>query len=110
MIAALYVQADGCYSNVSGVDPWPESRDARTYAGPHPVVAHPPCATWGRYAHRCGGIGNDHGCFAAALYAVRNWGGVIEHPATSRAWEHFDLPAPGCRDTHGGWTLASRFC
>lgn len=41
-VAALYVEADGPYSRVEGVDLWPESRDARKYAGPHPVVAHPP--------------------------------------------------------------------
>ncbi len=47
MIAALYVQEDGCYAGLAGVDPWPEVRDARKYAGPHPVAAHPPCQRWG---------------------------------------------------------------
>ncbi|NCZ71579.1 MAG: hypothetical protein EBY80_15735 [Actinobacteria bacterium] len=37
-VAALYVQPNGCYVGVPGVDPWDEARDARTYAGPHPVV------------------------------------------------------------------------
>lgn len=49
MIAALYVQAEGCYFGVDGVDPWDEQRDARLYDGPWPVVAHPPCQRWGRY-------------------------------------------------------------
>ena len=49
VIAALYVQERGCYVGLDGVDPWPESRDARSYAGPYPVVAHPPCERWGRY-------------------------------------------------------------
>ena len=49
MIAALYVQSNGVYADLAGVDPWYEARDARTYAGPWPVVAHPPCARWGRY-------------------------------------------------------------
>lgn len=81
-VAALFVTEGGCYFNVAGVDPWDKNRDARLYAGPHPVVAHPPCQLWTRFAHvnfvRWGGEhnrpGNDGGCFAAALAAVRQWG------------------------------------
>lgn len=46
MVAALYVETGGCYFNLPGVDPWDRERDARQYAGPHPVVAHPPCERW----------------------------------------------------------------
>jgi hypothetical protein len=42
MIAALYVQKNGAYYALDGVDPWDEERDARRYAGPWPAVAHPP--------------------------------------------------------------------
>lgn len=49
MIAALYVQTGGCYFGLPGVDPWDEARDARKYAGPYPVVAHPPCQRWGKF-------------------------------------------------------------
>ena len=49
MIAALYVMRDGCYYGMPDVDPWDEERDARLYAGPYAVVAHPPCERWGRY-------------------------------------------------------------
>jgi hypothetical protein len=98
-VAALYVQRGGAYYGLPGVDPWDEARDARLYAGPHPVVAHPPCARWcqlapvnqARYGHR---IGDDGGCFAAALASVRQWGGVLEHPAYSLAWPRFGLPEP----------------
>ena len=48
-VAALFVETDGTYFGVPGVQPWDEPRDARTYAGPLPVVAHPPCQRWGRY-------------------------------------------------------------
>lgn len=100
MIAALYVETGGCYYGLPDVDPWDEPRDARLYAGPWPVVAHPPCARWGNFATWHGGtIGSDGGCFEAALAAVHRWGGVIEHPAGSRAWRHFNLPVPDCR----GW-------
>jgi hypothetical protein len=47
-IAALYVDPNGAYVNLPGVEVWDEARDARTYAGPWPVVAHPPCNKWER--------------------------------------------------------------
>ena len=116
MIAALFVEPDGVYAGLSGVDAWDEKADARLYAGPHPVVAHPPCQRWGRYWHGSPRnphqyrLGDDGGCFAAALAAVRNHGGVLEHPAHSHAWERFGLekpPAAGgwiAADAAGGWT------
>lgn len=113
-IAALYVEARGVYADLPGVDVWDEARDARTYPGPHPVVAHPPCSRWcrlaglveARWGHK---RGHDGGCFAAALTSVRAWGGVLEHPAYSDAWPAFDLPPPEptggwSRDFHGGWS------
>lgn len=117
MIAALYVDPRGCYANLAGVDPWDEKRDARLYAGPHPVVAHPPCARWCRLAGlveaRWGHPkGEDGGCFQAALEAVRRYGGVLEHPAYSDAWAAHGLMAPPrsggwvVADWDGGWTCA----
>ncbi len=114
-VAALYVQRGGVYWNLEGVDPWDQKRDARLYAGPWPVIAHPPCARWGRYwsggpsAHGRFKLGDDGGCFAAALKAVQTWGGVLEHPEGSHAWKKFGIPSPPreggwlhCLD--GGWT------
>ncbi len=112
MIAALYVQERGCYANAEGVDMWTSKRDARLYTGPFPVVAHPPCSRWCRLAglveKRWGHKkGDDGGCFAAALAAVRKWGGVLEHPAYSDAFAAHDLPAPPSegwqRTTCDGW-------
>jgi hypothetical protein len=106
MIAALFVEKDGVYSGLPGVDVWDESRDARLYEGPWPVVAHPPCARWSRLAGfteaRFGyKRGEDGGCFEAALEAARRFGGIIEHPAYSKAWDAFNLPEPLVIE---GWT------
>lgn len=120
MIAALFVAKGGCYFGLEDVEPWDETRDARLYPGPHPIVAHPPCQRWGKlwagqplYIKRTSRRkikGDDGGCFEAALTAARKWGGVIEHPWLSHAWAHFGLNKPPrtggwiAADFHGGWT------
>lgn len=113
MIAALFVESNGCYYGLDGIDPWDEARDARRYSGPHPVVAHPPCQRWGKFwagqplhIKRTGQRkikGDDGGCFAAALAKVRRFGGVLEHPEGSHAWAHFGLNRP---PREGGWIVA----
>lgn len=99
MIAALYVEQNGIYAGLPDVELWDEARDARSYSGPHPVVAHPPCSRWcalsGLVEHRYGyKRGDDGGCFASALAAVRRFGGVLEHPAYTLAWKAYGLPRP----------------
>lgn len=113
MIAALYVERDGAYFGLDHIDPWDEARDARKYAGPYSVVAHPPCQRWGKlwagqplHIKRTGERkikGDDDGCFAAALASVRAFGGVLEHPWGSQAWAHFGLNVP---ERSGGWIMA----
>lgn len=116
MSAALYVDPRGSYAGLPGIDLWDEARDARRYAGPYPVVAHPPCQRWGKlwagqplHIKRTGERkikGDDGGCFAAALASVRQWGGVLEHPWGSHAWPHFGLNTPS---RFGGWIVADFF-
>lgn len=99
MVSALFVETNGVYFGLEGVDPWDVKRDARLYAGPHPVVAHPPCERWSqmnqvnakRYGYR---MGEDGGCFASALSSLRTWGGILEHPAETRAFRAFGIPRP----------------
>ena len=108
MIAALFVEKNGIYANLPNIDVWDITRDARNYSGPYPVIAHPPCQLWGSLAYvnhkRWGGEhnkpGNDQGCFESALNSVRTYGGVLEHPAESRAfWRYLQAP------TTSGWQL-----
>lgn len=116
-VAALFVDGQGVYAPFVNVDLWPVDRDARKYPGPWPVVAHPPCQRWGRFA--TGGthpsakrreVGDDEGCFASALESVRRYGGVLEHPKDSKAWAAHGLAKPPSgggwvkADDHGGWT------
>ncbi len=63
------------------VDCWPERRDARLYAGPWPVICHPPCGCWGKYSAICR-HSKGHGILAVEF--VHRWGGVIEQPVGSQ--------------------------
>lgn len=115
MIAALYVSTDGPYFNLPNVEPYDIHRDARTYRGPHKVIAHPPCERWGRYwgggpmlhgSSRQKLLGDDNGCFAHALWCVRSFGGVLEHPEASHAWAYYGLKKPSI---DGGWIKADDY-
>lgn len=111
MIAALFVDPRGPYPKLLGPEAcWDEKRDARLYAGPWPVVAHPPCGPWGSLSHmrvpnreRRDG---DIDCMAPAVAAVRRFGGVLEQPARSKAFAMFGMPTPGAGpDEFGGTTI-----
>lgn len=99
IVAALYVEKRGAYYGLDGVVPWDAEMDARRYAGPWPVVAHPPCDRWHQLSavnHKRWGwkINDDAGCFSSALASVRAWGGVLEHPAETRAFKFHGIPEP----------------
>lgn len=108
-VAALYIDKRGPYPKLPDVDCWDEARDARGYNGPYPVVAHPPCAAWcqlagvreARYGYP---RGEDGGLFQSAVDAVMRWGGVLEHPAFSKAWLRHGILPPRARQ---GWRRSS---
>lgn len=105
MIAALYVERGGPYFDRVDVDPWDKERDARSYDGPWPIVAHPPCGPWGRLKHLY--RGDEHELAPLAVKQVQKWGGVLEHPAWSSLWARCRLPMPGelFPDEHGGYSI-----
>lgn len=107
-VSVLYCDPRGPYPGLVR-DWYDETRDARTYAGPNPVVCHPPCGPWGRLRHLSRHQPKDLAPIAVAQ--VRRWGGVLEHPAGSLLWEHCGLPLPSeLPDAWGGITIAVDQC
>lgn len=114
-IPVLFTLEDSLYKQIDGCDCYDEKRDATTYKGDLPVIAHPPCQLWGALASvnykRWGGEhnrpGNDGGLFKFALETVKRCGGVLEHPAKTRAWKAHGLMKPTSigwqQSPDGGW-------
>lgn len=105
-VAVLFARADSIYKTISGLDVFDLARDARTYKGELPVVAHPPCRAWGRLRHFAKPRPDEKMLACFAIDTVRRVGGVVEHPASSSLWETCGLPRPGAGfDDYGGWSL-----
>lgn len=104
-VTVLFTCPGSNYNLLPGVETYDETRDARTWQGGTPVIAHPPCAQWGRLR---GLATDDEAEKALGPYAVRQVranGGVLEHPAGSTLWPAAGLPAPGETDEYGGFTI-----
>ncbi|MEC5195353.1 hypothetical protein GGR75_001829 [Xanthomonas campestris] len=104
-VAALFVRRDSVYKTMPGVDAFDFDRNALTFAGGMPVVAHPPCRSWGRLRAFVTPAPGERDLAIFAVDQVRRFGGVLEHPAASTLWPSAGLPQPGECDAFGGWTL-----
>lgn len=104
-VAVLFARGDSHYKALPGCDVYDIERDARTWAGGCPVVAHPPCRAWGGLRHMAKPRPDEKDLAIFAVRQVRTFGGVLEHPAFSTLWAAAGLPAPGRHDEFGGWTL-----
>lgn len=106
MISVLFVANNSVYKTMtdsSGVplDCWDEERDAMKWTGGNPIVAHPPCRLWCMLARFSSAPESEKELAWFALKQVREFGGVLEHPAFSKFFMTADLPRPGKRDEYG---------
>ena len=97
-VAALCVAPNSIYKALPGVDAYDKARDVRTFSGGMPVVAHPPCRAWSAYtAHQAKPEPGEAELGLLCADWLREWGGVLEHPAHSRLFKAARLPQPGKR-------------
>lgn len=88
-----------------GCDVFDIHRDAKSYVGSLPVIAHPPCRGWGRFHHLAKVRPGEMDLALFAVDVVRSVGGVLEHPQYSKLWAAAGLPLPGEIDVFGGFTI-----
>lgn len=104
MISALFIRSDSIYKTL-GVDCWDIERDARNWTGGNPIVAHPPCRAWGKLSGFAKPREGEKELAIRSIEWIRQWGGVLEHPAASRLWRTMKLPKPGKIDEYGGYSI-----
>ena len=113
---ALFVRDDSAYKKREAWDCFDAKRDATTYRGTLPIVAHPPCRAWGVMSHMAfrNKDWSDSGdprrevekhLALLGIDRVRRLGGVLEHPAGSKLFKGH-LPDVGMfPDSSGGYTI-----
>lgn len=104
-VAVLFARSDSVYKTLPGCDVYDIERDARTWPGGAPIVAHPPCRAWGGLRHFAKPRPDEKDLARWAVQQIIRWGGVLEHPAGSTLWQDMALPPPGQRRDYIGWTL-----
>lgn len=108
-IAVLFARRNSVYKTLPDCDVFDMDRDAWTFVGGTPVVAHPPCRAWGALRQFAKPREGERELAIWAVEQVRREGGVLEHPRASRLWPELGLPLTGI-DEFGGWTLDADQC
>lgn len=96
-VAILCAAKSSVYKQIEGCDVYDQVRDARTFPGGIPVVAHPPCRHWSAFCrHQAKGDRESEKALGVwCVNKVKECGGVLEQPAHSKLWEKCGLPEPG---------------
>lgn len=101
-VAALFVRPTSHYKSMPGVDAYDFRRDALTWRGGCPGVFHPPCRGWGKLRGMSKHPQTELELARWSMRMVREFGGVVEHPASSGLWRDSDCLGYGIRDDFGG--------
>lgn len=105
-VAVLFARTNSIYKTIPECDVWDINRDALRWPGGGPLVAHPPCRSWGRLRWAAKPRPGEKELAIRAVEMIRVWGGVLEHPAHSSLWKALSLPKPGAGcDRWGGYTI-----
>jgi hypothetical protein len=106
MISVLFARSDSVYKTLPECDVYDAERNALNYPGETPIIAHPPCRAWGQLRHFAKPQPGEKDLARWAVDQIRQFGGVLEHPAHSTLWRDKGLPVPGLVDEWGGLDVA----
>lgn len=106
LVAILCASRNSIYKTMPCVDVFDAKRNARTFNGGMPVVAHPPCRAWSAFcSHQAKPLPGEKELGLWCCEQLRGCGGVLEHPAHSRLFSEANLPLPGDGIVDGLWSM-----
>lgn len=95
-IAVLCCSQSSEYKNIPDLDLYDVKRDALTFDGSSPIVAHPPCRSWSAFlSHLAKPEPGERDLAHFCIEKLKSNGGVLEHPAHSKLFTDGYLPLPG---------------
>lgn len=98
-VAVLFARQDSTYKGLPDVDVYDIERDARTFQGGMPVVAHPPCRAWGRLRTFANPRPDEMNLARPAVALVREFGRVLVRHLPPRVVRGYaDGAVPGVRE------------
>lgn len=118
-VAVLCAARKTSYREIPGVEIYDEVRDARTFPGGMPVIAHPPCRRWTTFGANMLKATAKHGNRLPTDAEIKQerelglWcarqvqenGGILEQPAGSKLFESAGLPLPGLPQSPESFSL-----
>lgn len=105
-VTILCASPRSVYRDLPGTDVYDQRRDARTYTGTTPTIAHPPCRAWSCHlATQAKPQPGEKDLAWTCLRIIQQNGGILEHPAFSRFWLAARLPPPLTQEHDFSWTL-----
>lgn len=98
-VAILCASRNSVYHTLPDVEVYDVDRDARSFPGGMPIVAHPPCRSWSKYMrHFAKPQPGERDLALWCCDQLRKCGGVLEQPAGSLLFE-----AAGLHDAGDVW-------
>ena len=103
MIPVLFTQEKSNYDKIKLFDCYDIKRNALSFNGRVPLIAHPPCRKFSKLRGLSTAPLSEKKLAFFALSKVRQFGGILEHPRSSTLWINGNFNLDGSIDTYGGF-------
>lgn len=106
IVSVLCASSRTAYQQIEGIEIYDKRRDALTFPGDTPIVAHPPCRAWSAFCkHQAKPEPGEKELGLWCCEQLRKCGGVLEQPAFSEMFAAANFPKPGMPSICSVWTM-----